>query len=166
MGRPQSAPFSIGDLATRTGTKVETVRYYEKAGLIPSAARTAGNHRAYTLAHVERLAFIRHSRELGFALDSIRAMLSVADDPERPCAEVDAIAREHLTAVRERIARLRALEAELSRMVEACGRGRVAECRIIGVLADQTHAHCLTSEHGGSALTTVVYPPRAIGKAI
>lgn len=152
MRGPESAPFSIGDLATRTGTKVETVRYYEKAGLIPPAARTAGNHRAYTRAHVERLAFIRHSRELGFTLDSIRAMLSVADDPDRPCTEVDAIARELLAAVRERIARLRALEAELSRMVNACGHGRVAECRIIEVLADQSHAHCLTGDHGGTGL--------------
>lgn len=152
MERPESAPFSIGDLAMRTGTKVETVRYYEKAGLLPPAARTAGNHRAYTRAHVERLAFIRHSRELGFALESIRAMLSVVDDPDRSCAEVDAIAREHLAAVREKIARLRALEAELSRMVDACGHGRVAECRIIEVLADQSHALCLTGDHGGTGL--------------
>jgi DNA-binding transcriptional MerR regulator len=119
---------------------------------MPLAARTAGNHRAYTQAHADRLAFIRHSRELGFSLDSVRTMLALADDPERPCAQVDAIAREHLAAVRDRIARLQALEAELSRMVDACGCGRVADCRIIEVLADQTHARCLSRSHVGAGL--------------
>lgn len=91
--------FSIGDLASRTGTKVETIRYYEKVGLLPAPARTGGNHRAYTRAHADRLAFIRHSRELGFSLESVRAILALSDDADRPCAEVDAIAREHLDAV-------------------------------------------------------------------
>ena len=127
--------FSIGDLAQQRGTKVETIRYYEKAGLMPPPARTEGNHRAYTQTHADRLAFIRHGRELGFSLDSVRTLLALADEPERDCADVDAIAREHLTAVRERIARLQALEAELSRMIDACGCGRVAECRIIEALA-------------------------------
>lgn len=144
--------FSIGDLAARGGTKVETIRYYEKVGLMPQAARTAGNHRAYTRAHADRLAFIRHSRELGFPLDSIRALLALSDDPDRPCTQVDVIARTHLGEVRRRIDRLQALEAELARMVEACGCGRVAECRVIGVLADHTHAHCLTPDHSGAGL--------------
>jgi DNA-binding transcriptional MerR regulator len=144
--------FSIGDLAGQTGTKVETIRYYEKAGLMPPAARTAGNHRAYTQAHIDRLAFIRHSRELGFPLDSVRTLLTMTDDPTQSCAEVDAIARQHLTAVRSRIARLQALEVELSRMVQECGCGRVADCRVIEVLADQTHAHCLSPDHHGTGL--------------
>jgi DNA-binding transcriptional MerR regulator len=139
--------FSIGDLASRTGTKVETIRYYEKVGLLPAPARTGGNHRAYTRAHADRLAFIRHSRELGFSLESVRAILALSDDADRPCAEVDAIAREHLHAVRDRITRLQALEAELSRMIEQCGCARVGDCRVIEVLADQTHAHCLHRHH-------------------
>lgn len=147
-----AAAFSIGDLAAQTGTKVETIRYYEKAKLMPVAARTAGNHRAYTQAHIDRLAFIRHSRELGFPLESVRTLFTVSDDPDRSCGEVDAIAREHLTAVRSRIARLKALEAELSRMIHECGCGRVADCRVIEVLADQTHAHCLSSDHHGTGL--------------
>jgi DNA-binding transcriptional MerR regulator len=141
--------FSIGDLAARTGTKVETIRYYEKAGILPAAARTAGNHRAYTQAHADRLAFVRHSRELGFPLDSIRTLLTLAADPGRSCAAVDAIAREHLASVQGRIARLQALEAELSRMVRECGCGRVADCRVIEVLADHSHAHCLAADHAG-----------------
>ena len=122
MARPDDMAFSIGDLATRSDTKVETIRYYEKVGLMPKAARTAGNHRVYTRAHADRLAFIRHSRELGFPLDSVRALLTLADDRERPCAEVDAIARQHLAAVRERIGFLRTLEAGCP----ACSIGAVA----------------------------------------
>ena len=155
MVRPDEMAFSIGDLATGSDTKVETIRYYEKVGLMPKAARTAGNHRVYTRAHADRLALIRHSRELGFPLDSVRALLTLADDRERPCAEVDAIARKHLAAVRERIGLLRTLEAELSRMLDWCGRGQVAECRVIEVLADQTHVHCLSPEHSGHRLRDV-----------
>ncbi len=147
-----SPTLSIGGLAAHAGAKVETVRYYEKVGLMPPAARTAGNHRAYTQAHADRLAFIRHGRELGFPLDSIRALLALADDPARPCAAVDAIARQHLAEVQSRIARLQALEAELARMVRACGRGRVADCRVIKVLADHSHAHCLGPDHAGTGL--------------
>jgi DNA-binding transcriptional MerR regulator len=144
--------FSIGDLAGQTGTKVETIRYYEKAGLMPPAARTAGNHRAYSRAHIDRLAFIRHSRELGFPLESVRTLLTMADDPAQSCVEVDAIARQHLASVRSRITRLQALEVELSRMVQECRCGRVADCRVIEVLADQTHAHCLCPDHHGTGL--------------
>ncbi len=147
-----AAAFSIGDLAGQTGTKVETIRYYEKAKLMPEASRTAGNHRAYTQAHIDRLAFIRHSRKLGFPLKSVRTLLTVSDDPDRSCSDVDTIARQHLAAVRSRIARLKALEAELSRMVAECGCGRVAECRVIEVLADQSHAHCLSADHHGTGL--------------
>ncbi len=132
--------FSIGDLARETSTKVETIRYYEKIGLMPQAARTSGNHRAYSAAHRNRLTFIRHSRELGFSLDDVRALLKLSDSPENPCAEADTIATQHLERVRSRIARLRALEAELTRMVDGCCGSKVAECRVIEVLAD--HSLC------------------------
>jgi DNA-binding transcriptional MerR regulator len=144
--------FSIGALATRSGTNVETVRYYEKIGILPPASRTAGNHRAYTQVHADRLGFVRHSRELGFPLGSIRALLAIADDPGRSCAAVDAIAQTHLAAVRSRIVRLQALETELARMVRECGRGRVAECRVIEVLTDQSHGHCVGQDHAGTGL--------------
>lgn len=138
-----AAALSIGELARRAGTKVETVRWYEREGLLPAPARTAGGHRAYTRAHLDRLAFIRHSRELGFPLDQVRGLLRLTDHPERSCAEADRIARAHLDGVRGRIARLRALEEELARMVADCGQGRVSECRVIEVLADHSHASCL-----------------------
>jgi DNA-binding transcriptional MerR regulator len=141
--------FSIGDLAIRAGTKVETIRYYEKVGILPSPARTSGNHRVYTQAHADRLAFVRHSRELGFPIDTIRTMLTMADDPGRSCATVDTIARDHLAAVRSRINRLQALEAELARMLDECKRGCVADCRVIEVLADHSHPHCPGVDHIG-----------------
>ena len=144
--------YAIGDLARRTGTKVETIRWYERDGIMPAPVRTDGGHRLYTQVHLNRLAFIRHARELGFPLDDVRGLLRLADDPERPCDEADAIVRSHLAAVRSRIVRLQALEAELSRMVAACGRGRVAECHVIEVLADQSHADCLRARHGGTEL--------------
>jgi DNA-binding transcriptional MerR regulator len=147
-----AAAYAIGDLARQTGTKVETIRWYERDGIMAAPVRTAGGHRLYTQAHRDRLAFIRHARELGFPLEDVRELLRLADDPERPCAEADTIARAHLAAVRSRIARLQALEAELARMVAVCGRGRVAECRVIDVLADQSHAHCLHEGHGGTGL--------------
>lgn len=146
------AEYSIGDLARQTGTKVETIRWYERDGIMPAPARTEGGRRAYTRVHMDRLAFIRHARELGFPLDDVRALLRLSDDPGRPCEEADTIAREHLGTVRSRIARLQALEAELVRMVDACGHGNMAECRVIEVLADQSHEHCLQKSHGGTGL--------------
>ncbi len=133
--------YSIGDLARVASTKVETIRYYEKIGLMPSAARTAGNHRAYSAAHRDRLAFIRHARELGFSLDDIRALLELSDRPDASCTHADGIARRHLDGVRSRIARLQALESELTRMIEDCASSTVSECRVIEVLADHRHCH-------------------------
>jgi len=138
----------IGELARRTGCKVQTIRYYEQIGLMPEAARTLGNQRIYGPAHSDRLAFIRHSRELGFPLDAIRQLLTLADDPNQPCATADRIAQEQLVAVENRIARLEALKAELERMVEQCRHGTIGHCRVIEVLADQSHAHCLHADHG------------------
>ncbi len=137
--------YSIGDLAKTAATKVETIRYYEKIGLMPEAARTAGNQRAYSRSHRDRLAFIRHARELGFPLEDIRALLDITDQPETSCAEADLIARRHLEGVRSRITRLKVLEKELSRMVDQCACNTVADCRVIEVLAD--HRHC-AHEHG------------------
>lgn len=152
-GTDQAAAYAIGELARRAETKVETVRWYEREGLLPAPARTAGGHRAYTRSHLDRLAFIRHARELGFPLDAVRELLRLTDHPDQSCSEADRIARAHLDAIRGRIARLRALEAELERMIADCGQGHVAECRVIEVLADHSHANCLHADghHGPAA---------------
>ena len=139
------ANHTIGQLAARTGCKVQTVRYYEQIGLMPEPARTDGNQRRYGLRHLERLAFIRHSREMGFPLEAIRELLGLADDPNRSCAAADRIARRQLEQVESRIARLNALKGELERMIVQCRGGRIADCRVIEVLAD--HAQCLAGHH-------------------
>ncbi|QBR72212.1 MerR family transcriptional regulator [Beijerinckiaceae bacterium] len=127
--------FSIGELARLTGTKVETVRYYEHIGLLPSAARTGGNYRVYARSHLERLSFIRRGRDLGFSLDEVRELLRLSDDRDRSCAEVDRIARVHLIEVERKLADLMALGAELRQLVDQCQHGTIAECRIIEALA-------------------------------
>lgn len=143
-----TAEYTIGDLSHETGCKAETIRYYEQIGLMPPPARTAGNQRRYDRRHAERLAFIRHSRELGFSLRAIRDLLSLAGDPDHPCDAADAIARRQLAAVERRLARLTALKAELECMIAQCQGGRISECRVIEVLADASHAHCLSDHHG------------------
>jgi Cu(I)-responsive transcriptional regulator len=131
----RDAHLAIGELGRLTDTKVETIRYYERIGLLAAPARTAGNYRAYGPEHLSRLSFVRRSRDLGFSLDQVRALLDLSDDRERSCEAVDAIAKAHLTEVDRRIPDLRALRRELASMVEQCRRGTVAECRIIYALS-------------------------------
>lgn len=131
----RDAHLAIGELGRLTDTKVETIRYYERIGLLAAPARTAGNYRAYGPEHLSWLSFVRRSRDLGFSLDQVRALLDLSDDRERSCEAVDAIAKAHLTEVDRRIADLRALRRELASMVEQCRRGTVAECRIIYALS-------------------------------
>jgi len=127
--------FRIGELARLTGTKVETIRYYERLGLLPPPARTGANYRAYGRGHLERLSFVRRGRDLGFSLDEVRELLRLSDDRRQSCAEVDRIARGHLAEVERKLADLQALGAELRQLIDQCQHGTVAECRIIEALA-------------------------------
>ncbi len=129
-----SNSLSIGDLAKAAGTKAETVRYYERIGLLPEPARTSGNYRAYARPHLERLSFIRRARDLGFSLDQVRALLRLADDRSQSCAEVDRIAKLHLTEVERKIADLASLGGELRQLIDKCRHGTIAECRILDAL--------------------------------
>ena len=142
--------LTIGDLGRQTGCKVQTIRYYEQIGLMPQPFRTSGNQRRYDPTHAERLAFIRHSRELGFSLVAIRQLLNVSDDPERSCETVDMIARDQLQEVNRRIKSLNAMKSELERMIRQCRGDKIAECRIIEVLSD--HSLCLTDYHSDPAV--------------
>ncbi len=148
MAAERESPSSIGTLARRTGCKVQTIRYYEQIGLMPPAARSVGNQRFYSDKHAQRLAFIRHARELGFPLDAVRTLLDISDNPECSCEAADEIARAQLREVDSRIERLEALRAELQRMLRQCRRNKVADCRVIEALADHSHAHCLSHDHG------------------
>lgn len=132
--------LKIGDLARATDTKVETVRYYERIGLMPPPERTEGNYRSYTSAHLRRLNFIRHARGLGFDIAEIRSLLELSDQPAQDCAEADRIASLHLRAVEAKIGQLEVLRDELARMVGQCRGGQVATCRVMEVLAD--HSLC------------------------
>ena len=133
---PASSPQTIGKLAAATGVKVPTIRFYEQIGLLPVPPRTASDRRLYDGEAVRRLSFIRHARQLGFDLDAIRSLLDLADHPERPCGETNAIAERHLADVRLKIFQLQALQAELSRMTAECAGGRVSACKVIEVLHD------------------------------
>lgn len=132
--------LAIGDLARLTGTKVNTIRFYEESGLLPQAERTASGRRIYRDVDTQRLAFIRQSRALGFPLDAVRELLTLADDVDQPCVAVDRIARVHLAEIDRKIANLTALRAELARVIGSCSHGTVAECKIIETLAPQPHA--------------------------
>lgn len=123
--------LTIGKLAKAADTKVETVRWYEKVGLIDRPDRTGGNYRSYATRDLARLTFIRRARDLGFSLDQVRALLNLASDPGRDCGSVDALASGHLAAVDRKIADLAALRRELAALLTSCRGGSVAECRIL-----------------------------------
>ena len=126
--------YSIGQLAKQAGYAVQTVRYYEETGLMPHPPRTEGGQRRYGREHRDRLLFIRHARDLGFEVEDIRSLLGLAANPDQSCAAVDRIARKHLTAIDEKIARLQSLRDEVRRMLRACARGSVGECNVISAL--------------------------------
>ncbi|MDA8232655.1 MAG: helix-turn-helix domain-containing protein [Magnetospirillum sp.] len=128
--------FSIGKLGKATGVNVETIRYYERIGLLPETDRTASGYRQYGEPHRRRLAFIRKGRDLGFSIDDIRTLLRLAEYPEHPCEDADRLAFAHLAEVERKIAELVRLRKALREMSECCA-GTVAECRIIDALASQ-----------------------------
>ena len=133
----------IGALAARTRCNIETIRFYEKIGVLPKPARTEGGHRAYARAHVERLTFIRRARELGFTLDQVRALLRLADARDVPCAEVKQLASGHLAEVRAKIAGLRAMQTALA--------GLVAQCEARGDAGDLPGCPLVETLLGGAA---------------
>ena len=137
--------MKIGELAAATGTQVETIRFYEKAGLLPAPARTEANYRAYTASHADRLAFIRHCRCLDMTLDEIRVLLRFRDAPDGSCGEVDALLDAHIGHVVARVRELKSLEKELRRLRSQCAPGQHAggDCGILEGLeaGAQQHDH-------------------------
>ena len=137
--------LTIGNLGKKTGTKVQTIRYYEQIGLLPEPGRAEGGQRSDGDTDVDRLSFIRHARQLGFSLEAIRELLDLSDNPDRPCHEADSIARRQLKQVELRMARLKALRTELRRMIHECSGGNTADCKVLEVLRD--HSECLTDHN-------------------
>ena len=126
--------YSIGGLSRQTGCNVETIRYYERVGILPSPPRTEGGHRIYSKSHLKRLGFVRRCRELGFTLEEVRGLLSLVDGGEYTCAEVLQLTRAHLSRIQDKIRDLRRLEGTLSEIVSNCDGGEVPECPIVDAL--------------------------------
>ena len=127
--------MKIGEIARLTGLKIETVRFYEAEGLIPSPGRTSGNYRSYDHAQMKRLLFIRRARDLGFTLDNVRDLLRLADDPSGPCADVDSITLAHINEIDRKISDLEVLKGELEKRLKCCEGPTIANCRIIEALS-------------------------------
>lgn len=121
----------IGQVAEQSGCSRETIRHYEKLGLLPAPKRQANGYRYYGPGSVARLRFIRHGRELGLELSTIRELLALSDHPEDDCTQINRIAEAHLHRVESQITRLQRLADELRSVVHQCSGGRVAECRIV-----------------------------------
>jgi len=134
-GGSWAAHLPIGELSRRTGCNIETIRYYEKIGVLPPPRRTEGGHRIYGADHVRRLSFVCRARGLGFTLEEVRALLRL-DEQGQPCAEVKEVAVAHLTEVRSKVADLRAMEAALEILVSRCAEGEKSGCPLIEALAN------------------------------
>lgn len=126
--------LSIGELSRRSGVNIETIRYYEKIGVLPMPSRSANGRRTYHSKETRMLAFVRRARELGFSLEEIRALLNLGAPASASCAEVREIAARHVRDIRQRIADLNKLDALLSKTIRRCSGKAVPECPIIDVL--------------------------------
>ena len=126
--------MKIGEAAATSGCHLETIRYYERIGLLPRTVRAKNGYRDYTAEDVRRMRFVTRGRDLGFSLDDIRSLLRLTANSRLSCAEADRVARRHLADVRERIAELRRMAKELERTIQSCSGGSTADCKIIGAL--------------------------------
>ena len=128
--------MKIGELADATGTQIETIRYYEREGLLPSPGRSSGNYRIYDDAHAQRLAFIRQCRALDMTLNEIRVLLRFKDAPDEDCTAVNALLDEHIAHVNTRLRELRALDNQLRALRDRCGVAKDAgSCGILHELS-------------------------------
>ncbi len=126
--------MKIGEAAVRGGCPIETIRYYERVGLLPRPLRTSGGYRDYTAEQVQRLRFIIRGRELGFGLDEIRSLLALAHDASLSCVQVDQLARHHLDDIRARMRELARMAKELERTISVCAGGQRDQCTILDAL--------------------------------
>jgi len=122
------------DLARATGCNIETIRYYESVGVMPEPPRSANGYRCYDARHVARLSFVMRARELGFALEEVRSLLSLVDGGMQTCAEVQRLAQAHLATVRGKIADLQRIEQSLAQTLAQCSGKDVPDCAVIDAL--------------------------------
>ncbi len=126
--------YMIGEMSRKTGVNIETIRYYERIAIMPKPDRTEGGNRQYNVEQLKRLFFIRRSRELGFSIAEIRALLEMVDQNDFSCSEVHDLTVVHLASVKEKVASLKKLEKALSTMIAQCNRGDVPNCPIVDTL--------------------------------
>ena len=130
VARTSLETLSIGELSRSTGVNIETIRYYERIKILPTPPRTSSGRRVYGPPEIRSLTFIRRSRELGFTLDEIRALLAIsAADGNNTCGEVRQVAARHLADIRAKIADLRAMARVLSDAVQRCDAGEMPAAR-------------------------------------
>jgi MerR family mercuric resistance operon transcriptional regulator len=129
--------FAIGELALLSGVRIETIRYFERIGLLTHPQRTAGGHRLFSSADLERLNFVRRAREMGFTQAEVRILLSLSAGDLTPCGEVKAMAEKHLGMIRKKIDDLRELEKSLSSTVAQCSGGKASKCPVIEAIASE-----------------------------
>jgi MerR family mercuric resistance operon transcriptional regulator len=127
--------YTIGKLASLSGVRVETIRYFERIGLLSHPERTAGGHRLFSSADLARLNFVRRAREMGFSQADVRVLLSLSSGELTSCSEVKALAESHLTVIRQKIHDLKELEKTLSSTVAQCTGGKVPKCPVIEAIA-------------------------------
>jgi len=128
--------FTRGDLARATGCNIETIRYYEKTGLLPDPPRTDAGYRIYSAAHATRLRFILRARELGFSMEDIRGLMGLEDGAAPTCAEVKERTERHLADVRARIADLRRIETVLAATASRCSGAEVPDCPVLDAISN------------------------------
>lgn len=126
--------FPIGVLARDSSVNIETIRYYEKIGVMPEPGRSRSGYRLYTTGHLKRLSFIRRGRELGFTLDELRGLLRLVDGHTYTCAEVRALTLDHVASIRRKIADLKRLERVMTEISSHCSGKRVPDCPIVDAL--------------------------------
>ena len=126
--------FRIGEVAAQTGCSVESIRHYEKLGLLPKAQRGEQGYRFYSRQMMERVSFIRHGRALGLGLEAIKTLLDLVECPEAECALADQVAERHLNEMKARIAALQALVDQLEGLSKHCQGGLVRDCQILQAL--------------------------------
>jgi MerR family mercuric resistance operon transcriptional regulator len=131
----RAAQFPIGALSAATGVNIETIRYYEKIGLMPAPPRNEGRQRIYDAGHLKRLTFVRRGRELGFSLDQIRELLGLVRGHDLTCGDVKTMTDTHVTDIRRKVKDLKKLERVLTQLSAQCGGDAVPDCPILDALS-------------------------------
>jgi len=139
-------PFRIGWLSRQSGVNIETIRYYEREGLLAKPPRTKSGYRSYGPSDARRLGFVRRTRALGFSLDDVRRLLRLADQKARSCRSVHGLATAHLTDIRAKIADLRTMESVLEAMVQECAEGTMPDCPLLDALSGDAAKACYTPD--------------------